>query len=103
MKTITICGNLGANAIRRQSSDGKEFMTFSVAVNDAKGSVTWFNCISGMRKNFDYLIKGQCVCVVGDLQASLYNNNIDLQVYADRIELCGKAVAPGEEEHAPSA
>lgn len=96
MKTITICGNLGANATRRQSSEGKEFMTFSVAVNDAKNNVTWFNCISGMRKSFDYLVKGQCVCVIGDLQASLYNNNIDLQVYADRIELCGKSNAQAD-------
>lgn len=97
MKQITICGNLGANAVRRTSSDGRELMSFSVAVNDAKNSVTWFNCVCGVKRNFDYLVKGQAVCVVGDLQAAMYNNNIDLTVYADRIELCGKsASAPAD-------
>lgn len=96
MKTITICGNLGANAIRRASSDGREFMTFSVAVNDAKDKTLWFNCISSMRKSFDYLIKGQCVCVVGDLQVDQYQGKIDLSVNVDRLELCGKSVAPSE-------
>lgn len=95
MKQITICGNLGANAVRRAVTDGREIMTFSVAVNDAKGT-TWFNCVSSMRKNFDYLTKGQCVCVVGDLQATMYKNNIDLTINADRIELCGKSSAPAE-------
>ena len=96
MKTIAICGNLGANAIRRTSSDGREFMTFSVAVNDSKDKTLWFNCISSMRKSFDYLIKGQCVCVVGDLQIDMYQGKIDLSVNVDRLELCGKSVAQGE-------
>ena len=99
MKEICICGNLGANATRRTSSDGKELMTFSVAVNDTKGDTLWFNVVSNMRKSFEFLVKGQCVCVIGDLQVSLYNNKIDLSVFADRIELCGRAQsspAPGD-------
>ena len=36
MKCIAIVGNLGANAVRRTTSDGRELMTFSVAVNDGK-------------------------------------------------------------------
>lgn len=96
MKTISICGNLGANAIRRASSDGREFMTFSVAVNDAKDKTLWFNCISSMRKSFEYLVKGQCVCVVGDLQVDLYQGKIDLSVNVDRLELCGKNPAQGD-------
>lgn len=101
MKSITICGNLGANAVRRTTSDGKELMTFSVATNDAN-CVTWFNVVSNMRKSFEYLVKGQCVCVVGDLQVSDYKGRVDLSVYADRIELCGKSASesqssPGEQ------
>lgn len=92
MKQITIIGNLGANAVQRTASDGKQLMSFNVAVNAGKDAVVWFNCIGAMReKLFAYLVKGQCVCVVGDLSASDYNGRIDLQVNVDRCELCGKA------------
>lgn len=91
MKSITIIGNLGANAVRKIASDGREFMTFNVAVS-AGDSAVWFNCIGKVRdKLLQYLVKGQCVCVVGDLQARTYNGNLDLSVNIDRIELCGKA------------
>ena len=91
MKSITIIGNLGANAIRRTTSDGRELMTFNVAVS-AGDSAVWFNCIGKVRdKLLQYLVKGQCVCVVGDLQARTYNGNLDLSINIDRIELCGKA------------
>ena len=92
MKQITIIGNLGANAVRRTASDGRELMTFSVAVS-AGQSTTWFNCVGSFReKIFPYLVKGQCVCVVGDLSASIYKaQSIDLTVNIDRTELCGKA------------
>lgn len=90
MKQITIIGNLGANAVRRVASDGKELMSFNVAVNSGKDVTTWFNCIGNMReKLFPYLIKGQCVCVVGDLSAGMYGNRIDLSVNVDACELCG--------------
>lgn len=90
MKSITIIGNLGANAVLRTASDGRELMTFNVAVSQPKADPVWFNCIGSMReKVFPYLEKGQCVCVIGDLQASDYNGRIDLQVSIDRLELCG--------------
>lgn len=92
MKQVTIIGNLGANAVRRATSEGRELMTFSVAVS-AGQSTTWFNCVGAFReKIFPYLVKGQCVCVVGDLTASIYKGqSIDLTVNIDRTELCGKA------------
>lgn len=102
MKQVTIIGNLGANAVRRLTSDGKELMTFNVAVNASKDETVWFNCVGNMReKLFAYLVKGQCVCVTGDLSASLYKNNIDLTVNIDRCELCGKA--PDNAANQPSA
>ena len=95
MKQITIIGNLGANAVMRTASDGRQLMSFNVAVNNQNGETTWFNCIGTMReKLFPYLVKGQCVCVMGDLAARIYQNSIDLSVSIDRTELCGKA--PGE-------
>lgn len=89
MKEITIIGNIGANAVRRTTSDGREIMSFNVAVNQGENTV-WFNCVGTMReKLLQYLVKGQCVCVMGDLNARLYKNDIDLTVSIDRVELCG--------------
>lgn len=90
MKCITIIGNLGANAVRRMTSDGKELMTFNIAVNQPNADPLWFNCVGNMReKLFPYLVKGQCVCVIGDLSAGVYNTKIDLSVNVEKCELCG--------------
>lgn len=90
MKQITIIGNLGANAVQRTTADGKSLMSFNVAVNAANDQALWFNCVGNLReKVFPYLLKGQCVCVTGDLRPGMYNNQIDLTVSIDRIELCG--------------
>lgn len=90
MKCITIIGNLGSNAVRRMTSDGRELMSFNVAVNQGEDSTIWFNCVGNLReKVFPYLVKGQCVCVVGDLRPGIYNNGLDLSVNIDKIELCG--------------
>lgn len=90
MKCISIIGNLGANAVRRVASDGKELMSFNVAVNNGQAEPVWFNCIGHLReKLLPFLVKGQCVCVVGDLSAGVYANRVDLTVNIDRIELCG--------------
>lgn len=92
MKQITIVGNLGSNAVRRVASDGRELMSFNVAVNSGKDSVTWFNCIGSLReKMLDYLVKGQAVVVVGDLVASVFKDRVDLQVNINSCELVGKA------------
>lgn len=89
MKQVTIIGNLGANAIRRNTSDGRELMSFSVAVND-RDTTTWFNCIGAIRaKQFDYLVKGTQVAVIGDIVVKVYQGQPDIQVNIDRIELCG--------------
>lgn len=97
MKCITIIGNLGANAVRRMTSDGKELMSFNVAVNQSNAQSVWFNCVGNFRdKVFDYLVKGQCVCVTGDLRPGIYNNQLDLSIGIDRLELCG--AKPEEKE-----
>mgnify|MGYP003547745875 FL=1 len=91
MKSITIIGNLGSQAVRRVASDGKELMSFSVAVNVKDDEPMWFNCIGNLRENLlGYLVKGQTVCVIGDLRLGVYNGRLDLTVSIDRIELCGR-------------
>lgn len=99
MKQITIIGNLGSNAVRRTASDGRELMTFNVAVNQPNTDPLWFNCIGSLReKLLPYLVKGQSVCVIGDLSASTYKGAIDLQVNIDRCELCGRAPEQNSQE-----
>lgn len=92
MKTITIIGNLGAQAVLRTTSEGKQLMTFNVAVSRPNADPIWFNCVCNYReKLFPFLIKGQCVAVIGDLQPGIYNGNLDLSINSDKIELCGSA------------
>lgn len=101
MKTVFIIGNLGANASRRTTADGRELMAFSVAVNDRAGT-TWFNCISTYReKQFPYLERGCKVAVAGDLSVNTYNGQPDLTISVDKIELCGGEVNKEPTESAP--
>ena len=103
MKSITIIGNLGANAIRRTTSTGREIMTFNVAVSTTKDEAPiWFNCVGTLRENLlPYLLKGQCVCVVGELTARTYKGEIDLSISIDRCELCGKAPQQETQQEQP--
>lgn len=103
MKCITIIGNLGANAVRRTTTDGRELMSFNVAVNQTNGDPVWFNCIGNLReKLLPFLVKGQCVCVIGDLSARLYNNSIDLSISIDKCELCGAKPEQTSQENQPT-
>lgn len=104
MKCITIIGNLGSNAVLRAASDGRQLMSFNVAVNVQNSDPVWFNCVGTFReKLFPFLKKGQCVCVVGDLSAGIYKNAVDLSVSIDKVELCGKAPENAPVETEPKA
>lgn len=104
MKSITIIGNLGANAVRRMTSGGRELMSFNVAVNQGNDlPPVWFNCIGNLReKLLPHLVKGQCVCIIGDLNARTYNGNIDLSVSIDKCELCGAKPEDHSQQEAPA-
>lgn len=104
MKQITIIGNIGANAVLRTTADGKQIMTFNVAVNQGENAAPiWFGCVSNYRERLmPYLIKGQCVCIIGDLVPRLYNGNLDLSISVDRCELCGKAPDQSSQEPTPT-
>ena len=102
MKNVIIIGNLGSNAVRRMTAEGREIMSFSVAVNDRKENTTWFNCVGSLRPaQFDYLTKGQCVCVTGDLVVGEFNGRPDLSVSVDRIELCGSKREEQQDQQQP--
>ena len=49
MNNVTLVGNLGNNPELRNSNNGKEFITFSLATNDGFGDnkkTNWHNCIA---------------------------------------------------------
>ena len=95
MQTIFILGNIGNPAQTRVTTDGKQLVSFSVAVSGRNKSTTWYSVIGRASENLlPYLSKGRQVFVAGDLESKCYNGNIDLSIFADRIELCGKS---GEE------
>ena len=88
-------GNIGNPAQTRVTADGKQLVTFSIAVNNRDKSTTWYGIVGRVSDNLlPYLSKGRQVFVMGDLEVKMYNGNIDLSVFADRIELCGN----GKEE-----
>lgn len=103
MKQILVLGNIGNPAQLRVTADGKQLVTFSIAVNNRDKSTTWFSIVGRASEQLlPYLSKGRQVFVMGDLEVKLYNGNIDLSVFADRIELCGKGDNDTQEAHAPT-
>ena len=108
MKQMTIIGNIGSNAVRRTTADGRDLMTFSVAVSRRDADPVWFNCVGNFREPlFPFLVKGQSVCVIGDLSLAVYNGRPDATVNIDRIELVGRkpedTVSPSQPSPAPQS
>lgn len=98
MKNITIIGNLGANAVLHSTDDGSQLMSFNVAVDVTNADPIWFHVVANYRERlFPFLVKGQNVCVIGDLSANIYNNRLRLSISANKMELCGPSPAKAEE------
>ena len=88
MQEIIITGNIGKNAEVIQTRDGREVLTFSVAVSETKDEVpTWYDVFVNGKydKMVSYLVKGTRVLVRGWLRAGMWTNQqgksgISLQV-----------------------
>ena len=92
MFRLSIIGNLGAAPTIRTAANGREFMSFSVAISHRDKSTTWVNVTGNKQeKLMDYLTKGRQVYVTGDGAIEMYKGQPDVTIYADRIELCGKS------------
>lgn len=90
MKQLTIVGNLGKAPQTRTLTNGKEIMSFSVAVNSKNGT-DWFGVVSNdLPKIREYLTPGRQVLVQGRPDFGVYNGTPDITIYADHIELLGK-------------
>lgn len=82
MKKIVIIGNLGQDALIRQTATGKTFYTFDVAVTEKytnqKGDeieeTMWFDCLTANTKIAQYLKKGKKVYVEGNPKINKYHS-----------------------------
>lgn len=102
MIKMTVIGNIGADAVQRETN-GRKYTTFNVAVSskfkNQDGSeterTTWISCARDGQSPIDqWLKKGRQVYVEGTPSVSMYtdnqghpNCNLKLAVY--RIELLG--------------
>ncbi|BAQ90083.1 single-stranded DNA-binding protein (TIGR00621) [uncultured Mediterranean phage uvMED] len=105
MKAITIAGRTGRDC-EVQSYEGREFITFSVAVDtyDRKTKqkgVMFFDCSYNRTGLAQWMKKGTPVCVSGEFVAEEYNGKTYLKVRANDITLLGSA--PKEEMNVPQA
>lgn len=95
MKSITIAGNIGRDAVTRTTGGGDKVTGFTVAVEDRQGkekATIWFDvAIWGARgeKLAEYLTKGGKVVVAGDLSTREHEGKTYLSVRADQVTLMG--------------
>ncbi|MET7253439.1 single-stranded DNA-binding protein [Dyadobacter fermentans] len=111
MKQIQIIGNLGRDA-KLVNSNGSEFISFSVAVNDDYTNMNgeriertdWFSVTTRNLAILQYLTKGAKVFVQGPIRAKPFAKEdgttiVDINISANWIQLLG---TPGTAEAAPA-
>jgi len=110
MKTITIAGNIGRDAVTRKTQNGDSVTGWTVAVEDRQGRdkrTIWFDCsLWGSRGEAlaQYLTKGSKVAVAGELSTREHEGKTYLTIRADQITLMGGGQDRQEprQEHAPA-
>lgn len=89
MEQITLIGNVGRDPQFRTSSNGKEYMMFSLACSVGERTQWYGVAAPPLQKIAPYIVKGKQLMVQGRPSYSVYNGQVDVLVYADRIELLG--------------
>lgn len=93
MKVVYFAGNLGADA-ETVNANGKEFVSFSVAVKLSKEDTEWVRVSTSQTSLAPYLKKGTLVSVVGTESVQVYTDKsgqakAQSKVSALRIQLLG--------------
>ena len=94
MIQITITGNLGADAERKQIND-RTYIAFRMAVKGRRDTTIWVSVLyRDSDKLLQYLKKGQSVLIIGEPSFNLYINRaqlpaLDISVFANTLELTG--------------
>lgn len=96
MKSITIAGNIGKDAVvRTVGNTGDKVTGWSVAVNDGWGDskrTIWFDCSwwgGRAEKLAGYLTKGSKITVTGDLSTREHEGRTYLTVRVNDVTLHG--------------
>ena len=95
MKSITIAGNIGKDAVTRTTQGGDKVTGWTVAVEERNGQdkrTIWFDCtLWGKRGETlaQYLTKGGKVSVSGELSTREHEGKTYLTVKADQVTLLG--------------
>lgn len=95
MKSITIAGNIGKDAVTRTTPSGDKVTSWSVAVEERNGQdkrSIWFDCtLWGKRGESlaQYLTKGGKVAVSGELSTRDHEGKTYLTVRVDQVTLQG--------------
>ena len=98
MATIILTGRLGRDAELRQTANGKQFLSFSMAEDVRENKDTrrtdWYS-VSTMQQQYlgefaKYLTKGKPIQVIGDIKTSIYTRRdggveIDRNIRASQI------------------
>lgn len=112
MIKVMIIGNLGADAVTK-NINGVVYTSFSVAhsVKSADGTekTTWVDCLMrGGDKLLQYLRKGQCVWVFGDVDCKIYDSAkyhckmISWSCFVNNVRLCGASPERGKPLDVPT-
>lgn len=95
MKSITIAGNVGKDAVIRTAQNGDKVTGWPVAVEERNGQgkrTIWFDCtLWGKRGEAlaNYLTKGTRVAVAGELSTREHDGKTYLTVRANEVTLMG--------------
>ena len=95
MKSITIAGNIGKDAVTRTTNSGDKVTGWTVAVEERNGQdkrTLWFDCsLWGKRGETlaQYLTKGSKVAVAGELSTREHDGKTYLTLKADQVTLLG--------------
>jgi len=95
MKTISIAGNIGKDAVTRSTQSGDKVTGWTVAVEERNGQekrTIWFDCtLWGKRGESvaQYLTKGGKVAVSGELSTREHEGRTYLTINASQVTLLG--------------
>ncbi|NGQ91483.1 single-stranded DNA-binding protein [Rhodobacter sp. HX-7-19] len=95
MKSLTIAGGIGKDAVTRTTQQGDKVTGFSVGVTEGFGDskrTLWFDCsLWGSRgeKLAQYLTKGARVVVSGDMSTREHDGKTYLTLRAAEVTLMG--------------
>ena len=119
MFSVNLIGNLGKDAQMVTGKSGRELTKLTLAVSGRESDKPyWFDVLMNYRPNLmPFLVKGQRLYVQGSASVSMGNGYLNLNVYADQVELLGSPQSsetqpagipsvvpkPGEQVAAPTA